>query len=91
MLKCRDVPYRLAPETERDLSFRQRLSLRTHLLMCRHCRRFARQYRVMLRILDMREHPASDAEVARVIERVRAADSSAPTTPSPGEGFDQPT
>lgn len=74
MLKCRDVPVRLDEASVGSLSLPRRVGLRFHLMMCRHCRRFARQYGVMLRVLALRRTHASDAEVTRVVERVRASE-----------------
>jgi len=74
MLKCRDVPVHLDEASVGSLSLPRRVGLRFHLTMCRHCRRFSRQYGIMVRVLALRRSPASDAEVARVVERVRSSE-----------------
>jgi len=51
----------------------RRLTLRFHLLICKHCRRFVRQLdatRGATRKLDEPEAP-SEEEVDRVLERLR--------------------
>lgn len=43
MLHCDKVSKFVSESMDRDLSFTQRMGVRVHLLMCRHCARFARQ------------------------------------------------
>ncbi|HLF97550.1 MAG TPA: zf-HC2 domain-containing protein [Methylococcaceae bacterium] len=45
MLNCQKASQLLSQSLDRPLSFRERLSLRLHLLMCDACRRFAKQLR----------------------------------------------
>ncbi|MEH6650952.1 MAG: zf-HC2 domain-containing protein [Motiliproteus sp.] len=44
MLKCRDIAEQASEYLEHEMTFSQRLQYRTHLFMCRHCRRFNRQF-----------------------------------------------
>ena len=71
MLSCRDIVGRCDEAIAGELSWGQRLRWRLHLAMCRHCRRFVRQYAHMLALLAARPEPASDREVEAVLERVR--------------------
>ncbi len=43
MPACRDVAAAIASETLARRLWHQRLAVRIHLLMCRHCRRYAAQ------------------------------------------------
>jgi hypothetical protein len=43
MLSCKDASRLVSDSLDRQLSWRQRLSLRIHLLMCGVCARFRRQ------------------------------------------------
>jgi len=43
MLTCREVTRTIATDELASAGWRQRLSIRFHLLMCRHCRRYASQ------------------------------------------------
>lgn len=43
MLTCKEVSHALASEEAVSSGWRQRLSVKLHLLMCRHCRRYSRQ------------------------------------------------
>ena len=43
MLTCKEVSRAIASDQLATTGWRERLSLRLHLLMCRHCRRYSRQ------------------------------------------------
>ena len=43
MLTCKEVSHALASEEPGSSGWRNRLSVKLHLLMCRHCRRYSRQ------------------------------------------------
>jgi len=45
MLSCKEVSGLIASEGLAEAGWRHRLAARLHLLMCRHCRRYARQMR----------------------------------------------
>lgn len=47
MITCKEVSRAFASDELASMSWRQRLSVRLHLLMCRHCRRYARQVRAI--------------------------------------------
>ena len=61
MLKCRDVAARASDYLDRNLSSRERWQVRTHLLICHHCRKFVGQLRTVTALLQGR--PQRDAEV----------------------------
>lgn len=46
MLTCKQVSKEIASE-ELDAAWKRRLGVRSHLLMCRHCRGYAAQLRVI--------------------------------------------
>jgi hypothetical protein len=77
MLSCREVTSLTASDRLASAGFRQRLAVRLHLLMCRHCRRYARQLRAMaivMRDLARDEVPggAHLALEARLLGTIRA-------------------
>ncbi len=47
MLTCKDVAKAVAQDELDTGPWRRRLALRFHLLMCRHCRRYAAQIRAI--------------------------------------------
>lgn len=46
MLSCKELVARSSDFLDGQLDFRGQLAVRSHLLMCRHCRRFIRQMRL---------------------------------------------
>lgn len=71
MLKCRDVPTEVSLVLDAELPWRRRLALRFHVLMCQHCRRYLRQAARLARAWRQRGGPASDKEIATVLEACR--------------------
>lgn len=55
MLNCRQVTERASDMVDGELTSRERLSMRLHLLMCVHCRRFQRHLQSMVSALQSRE------------------------------------
>jgi hypothetical protein len=47
MPSCKEVSRLVSESMDRELPFRQRLSMRLHLLMCSLCSRFRRQIRFL--------------------------------------------
>lgn len=68
MLKCRDIAARADDILSGELPWHRRVAVSLHLLMCDRCRRFIEQYRRMVNIVAQAEDPASELEIARVID-----------------------
>ncbi len=47
MTSCKDVTHKIASDEFREAGWGERLVVRFHLFMCRHCRRYAAQLRVI--------------------------------------------
>ena len=47
MLTCKEQVARSSDYLDGQLSFREKLMVRHHLMFCRNCRRFIRQMRLM--------------------------------------------
>lgn len=63
MLTCKEQVARSSDYLDGQLSFRERLLVRHHLLFCPNCRRFIKQMRVMQATLrKMPEAPVVDAD-----------------------------
>lgn len=43
MLNCRETTELCSQELERHLSLRERVAMKAHLMMCRHCSNFKKQ------------------------------------------------
>lgn len=70
MLTCKEIVERVDRLLEGDLSFRQRLAVRMHLMLCHRCRRYERQLRFLLQGLSKLHSPASDEEVNDVMRAI---------------------
>jgi anti-sigma factor RsiW len=69
MLTCKEQVARSSDYLDGQLSFRERLMVRHHLMFCPNCRRFIRQMRLMqatLRILPQNAVPDIDALAERL-------------------------
>lgn len=65
MLMCKQVSHLVSEAMDRPLSFRERVGVRTHLLMCHGCRHFAAQVKFLREALRRQpEIPADDAPTA---------------------------
>lgn len=69
MPSCREISRAVASDALEGAPMRRRLGVRMHLLMCRHCRRYARQIRALGRAA--REVLAQPSEEAASLERLR--------------------
>ncbi len=49
MLNCRQTTELVSHSLDRKLSFGQKIKLKLHLMMCPHCRNYAKQLRLMQR------------------------------------------
>ena len=47
MLTCKEVSRTIASDEVTTADWRQRMAVKLHLLMCRHCRRYTRQMRAL--------------------------------------------
>jgi anti-sigma factor RsiW len=74
MLNCRQVTARASALLDGELSWGQRLQMRMHLAMCRHCSRFMAQLRLLRLALGDRARtpadPLPEAEVQKIIARL---------------------
>ncbi|GLH18368.1 anti-sigma factor family protein [Pseudomonas atacamensis] len=71
MLTCKEQVARSSDYLDGQLSFRETLMVRHHLLFCRNCRRFMRQMRVMQATLKaLPDKP--DENVDALAERLAA-------------------
>jgi predicted anti-sigma-YlaC factor YlaD len=57
MLKCVEIVAVTSDYLDGQLRFSDGLSVRTHLAICRNCRRFVRQMRLTLRVLQQLPEP----------------------------------
>lgn len=70
MLNCREVVEDADGWIAGELPWRQRLAMRLHLSMCRRCRRYTRQLKMLIRAVPSMHAIASEEEVARVMDGI---------------------
>lgn len=75
MLTCREAVEQTDALLAGELTWRRRLSLRLHLFICRHCRRYFNQLRRLLRAIPGMHGKADREEVERVMRRLHDDDS----------------
>lgn len=76
MLRCRDVTELVGTDALMRAPLGDRIGVRLHLLMCRHCRAYVRSLRQLAeaaRRLAKTEAPPSDARADAILDAVRRA------------------
>ena len=73
MLSCKEVTERAGDWTDGQLSWRERLSVRLHLLLCTFCRRFLNQYRLAAETAARQACQHQPEEIQAVLEKIDAA------------------
>jgi anti-sigma factor RsiW len=72
MLNCREVTEQASGLIDGELSWMQRLQMRLHLAMCKHCSRFIGQLRLLRAALGHRRQvagePLPESEVRRILD-----------------------
>jgi hypothetical protein len=71
MLRCKEVVHLVASEELAESGWMKRLTVRMHLAMCRHCRRYAKQIRELGRAA--REIWTAGVDDEDSIRRIEAA------------------
>ncbi|BAU73136.1 anti-sigma factor family protein [Metapseudomonas furukawaii] len=73
MLTCKELVARSSDLLDDQLSFRERLAMRRHLVLCRNCRRFIRQMKLAQAVVrQMPDEPPADADdLAERLARAR--------------------
>lgn len=74
MLSCKELVAHSSDYLDGQLRLRERISVRAHLAMCSHCRRFIRQMKLsqaVLRQLPEQPIPELDALAQRLAQQQR--------------------
>lgn len=64
MRNCREVTHLVLAGEDRRLTAGERLGVRMHLMMCRHCTQFSAQVRVMRHAMERWRRHGSDDDSA---------------------------
>jgi len=76
VLSCREVVNDADQLLDGELHWRQRLSIRFHLLICHNCRRYVRQLRMLIFAIPYMHQRASDEDVARIMAGIVSSEKS---------------
>ena len=89
MLSCKEVARTVASDALDESTWSRRLALRLHLLMCRHCRRYARQLRAIAAAArGLWPEESEDPSTLERLERTLVQDSGGPSEASSDRGED---
>ena len=70
MLRCKEVTNLLASDGLEEATWKKRLSVRFHLMMCRHCHRYSAQLRAIGSAAKEALGPRGGAHDPETIERL---------------------
>ncbi len=74
MLTCKELVARSSELLDSELSFRERMAVRRHLMLCRNCRRFIKQMRLTQGVVrQLPETPGAEVDdlAARLAQKRR--------------------
>ena len=73
MLKCSELARIASDYIDGELDTRRNLSVKTHLMMCKHCRRYVHQFRLSSQASAQLAQPddPDDGEINRLVEQLR--------------------
>ncbi|WP_461521097.1 anti-sigma factor family protein [Porticoccus sp.] len=72
MLSCREVVINADQLLDGELSWRRRLAVKVHLLICHNCRRYLRQLQRLIVAIPHMHRRASDEEVSKVMSCIHS-------------------
>ena len=78
MITCKDIAKEAHDLLDGDMGMMQRLRVRWHLFICKHCRNYIRQLRLTLKTLGQShllvpEEEPSEAEIDDIVEKLKNA------------------
>jgi len=76
VLSCRKVVQDADRLLAGELPWYRRLSVKLHLLMCHHCRRYVKQLRLLIRAVPRMHAKANDEEVSRIMAHIYSSEKS---------------
>lgn len=71
MLSCQNLVHQASDFTDKNLSRRQIFSMKMHLLMCAHCRRFMKHFQTTIKVaadIAQQQEKPSLVEINKVVD-----------------------
>ncbi len=74
MLNCKEISERASDYIDKNMSFAQRMQLKFHLLMCKHCYHFVQQLAQTMRITSaLKPNQPSDEDIDSLVRKMMDA------------------
>ena len=73
MMTCKQINERLSDLYDKNLTWRQRMGIKLHLFMCKHCHKAAEQFGAMLQAihgLDLENDKPSKQDVSKLSQKM---------------------
>ena len=78
MLSCRELVEQSSDYVDKQLSFRQRMNVRMHIMLCSVCRRYVRHMGIVVKMFGEKDLPAEQHEVDKVMDSLQFKESEQP-------------
>lgn len=79
MLDCKQITERSDEYLSGDLGIYERIQFRIHLLMCTYCRRYVRQTKILIAMLQRLSGAVSPDKAKQIVNTVRTTQISSDT------------
>lgn len=71
MLNCKELSEQASDYIDKNLSFLDRMQIRFHLVMCKHCHRFVEQLALTMNATKaLKPKPASEQDIEKQINKM---------------------
>lgn len=71
MLKCSEITHLASDYLDKNLSWKESFSIKMHIFMCIHCRRFVRHLLSTIRFVQrMERQSAAHGEIKDIVTRI---------------------
>jgi flavin-binding protein dodecin len=78
VLSCKSIVHQASDFADKNLSWREVLSIKMHLLICVHCRRFMKHFKTTIKVgadIAQQQDKPSPTEITKVLDTIKSLDS----------------
>ncbi len=72
MYSCKEIVEKASHYTEGQLNWHERVAYKLHLLMCRYCRRFVKQFQLMVQSFSRFKWQGDTQLNERIIKKIQS-------------------